>query len=91
VVLAQLQRVLTAAEARNEPPTAALAREILDGAVPAAPRRAPPTRASGIVAPSTGGARSREKMVWEWPDIGERSLQIRAVPGSRSISLVEHP
>jgi chromosomal replication initiator protein len=75
VVLAQLQRVLNAAEARNEPPTAALAREILDGVVPAAPRRAAPTRASGIVAPSAGGARSREKMVWEWPDIGERTLE----------------
>ena len=75
VVLAQVQRVLNAADARNEPPTAALAREILDGVVAAAPRRAAPTRSSGIVAPSTGGVRSREKMVWEWPDIGERTLE----------------
>ena len=78
VVLAQLQRVLNAAEARNESPTAALAREILDGVTPAAgppPRRAAAARSSGIVAPSVGGARSREKMVWEWPDIAERTLE----------------
>jgi chromosomal replication initiation ATPase DnaA len=78
VVLAQLQRVLNAAEARNEPPTAALAREVLDGIAPAAappPRRAAAPRSSGIVAPSVSGARSREKMVWEWPDIAERTLE----------------
>jgi hypothetical protein len=27
------------------------------------------------VAPSAAGARSREKMVWEWPDVGERALE----------------
>jgi chromosomal replication initiator protein DnaA len=78
VVLAQLQRVLNAAEARGEPPTAALAREVLDGVpAPAAapPRRPPPQRSSGIVAPSVSGARSREKMVWEWPDVGERAIE----------------
>ena len=77
VVLAQLQRVLNAAETRHAPPTAALAREVLDGVAPAAPaaRRPAAARSSGIVAPSAGGARSREKMVWEWPDIGERTLE----------------
>ena len=76
MVLAQLQRVLNAAEARHEPPTAALAREVLDGILPAAPpRRSGPHRTSGIVAPTAGGSRSREKMVWEWPDIGERLLE----------------
>jgi chromosomal replication initiator protein len=78
VVLAQLQRVLEAAGARHEPPTVGLAREVLDGVAPAAaqPARRPPAgRSSGIVAPSAGGARSREKMVWEWPDIGERTIE----------------
>jgi hypothetical protein len=78
VVLAQLQRVLNAAEARNQPPTAALAREILDGVpAPSAPRPRRPAgpRSSGIVAPSASGARSREKMVYEWPDIGERTIE----------------
>ena len=78
VVQAQLQRVLNAAEARQEPATAALAREILDGITPPAPaprRMAGTGRTSGIVAPSAAAARSREKMVWEWPDIGERTLE----------------
>ena len=79
VVQAQLQRVLNAAEARQVPATAALAREVLDGVAapaPAAERRAAPAaRTSGIVAPSVSAARSREKMVWEWPDLGERTLE----------------
>lgn len=77
VVLAQLQRVLNAADARHEPPTAALAREVLDGVPPAAPpaRRPPAQRSSGIVAPSVSAARSREKMIWEWPEIAERTIE----------------
>jgi chromosomal replication initiation ATPase DnaA len=76
--LGLLQRVLEAAGARGEPPTLALARETLDGppASPApAPRESATRRSSGIVAPSAAGTRSREKMVWEWPDIGERTLE----------------
>jgi chromosomal replication initiation ATPase DnaA len=76
--LALLQRVLDAAGASGAPATVALARETLDGpaAAPApAPREAAGKRSSGIVAPSAAGARSREKMVWEWPDIGERALE----------------
>jgi chromosomal replication initiator protein DnaA len=78
VVLAQLQRVLNAAEARHEPPTATLAREVLDGVPTAAappPRRPPAQRSSGIVAPSVSAARSREKMIWEWPEIAERTIE----------------
>ncbi|MFL5496023.1 MAG: DnaA ATPase domain-containing protein [Gemmatimonadales bacterium] len=75
-----VQRVLEAAEARGTAPTAGLAREILEGPASPAPSardaaRARPTRSSGIVAPTAGGARSREKMVWEWPDVGERVLE----------------
>jgi hypothetical protein len=32
-------------------------------------------RASGIVAPSAGGVRSREKIVWEWPDVAGRLIE----------------
>jgi chromosomal replication initiator protein len=76
-----LQRVLEAAEARGTAPTAGLAREVLEGPATPAPSRgdtgARPRspRSSGIVAPTAGGARSREKMVWEWPDVGERVLE----------------
>jgi chromosomal replication initiator protein len=69
-----LHRVLEAAEAKQVAPSARLAREVLDG-TPAAPSRRPGSRSSGIVAPTAGGARSREKMVWDWPDVGERVLE----------------
>jgi hypothetical protein len=83
MLAAQLQRVLNAAEARSVAPSVALAREVLDGVVPgppaeapvAQPRRAPGQRTSGIVAPTAGGSRSREKMVWEWPDVADRLLE----------------
>jgi chromosomal replication initiation ATPase DnaA len=83
VLLAQLQRVLNAAEARGVEPSVALAREILDGIPPGPPaeeaqppaRRPQGHRTSGIVAPTAGGARSREKMVWEWPDLADRVLE----------------
>jgi hypothetical protein len=83
VLLAQLQRVLNAAEARGVPPSAPLAREVLDGIPPGPPAeepapppsRRPAHRSSGIVAPTAGGARSREKMVWEWPELADRLLE----------------
>jgi chromosomal replication initiator protein len=72
-----VQRVLTTAEERQIPPTAALAREILEGLVPADATAAKrkPVRSSGIVAPSASGARSREKMIWEWPEVGDRLVE----------------
>jgi chromosomal replication initiator protein len=69
-----LHRVLEAAEAKQVAPSARLAREVLDG-TPAAPSRRSGSRSSGIVAPTAGGARSREKMVWDWPDVSERVLE----------------
>lgn len=72
--LALAQRVLNAAEANQVPPTAALAREVLEGAT-ARPRRTPPARPSGVAASSGAGVRSREKMVWEWPDLVARMIE----------------
>ena len=72
-----VQRVLAAAEERQIAPSAALAREVLEGLTPMPPEPAKraPSRSSGIVAPTAGGARSREKMVWEWPDVGDRIVE----------------
>jgi chromosomal replication initiator protein DnaA len=69
-----LQRVLNAAEAKEVSATAALAREVLEGAPAKPPRRSVAVRTSGIVAPVIG-ARSREKVVWDWPDVGDRILE----------------
>jgi chromosomal replication initiation ATPase DnaA len=70
-----LQRVVSAAETRNEAPSAALARELLEG-VPARPsRRSGGQRVSGVIALPAGTVRSREKMIWEWPDAGDRIVE----------------
>ena len=69
-----LQRVLNAAESKGVPPTAVLAREVLEAPAPRPPRRSTSVRTSGIVAPASG-ARSREKIVWDWPDVGDRIVE----------------
>jgi chromosomal replication initiator protein len=69
-----LQRVLNAAESKGVAPTAVLAREVLEAPAPKPPRRSTGVRTSGIVAPASG-ARSREKIVWDWPDVGERIVE----------------
>jgi chromosomal replication initiator protein DnaA len=69
-----LQRVLNAAESQGLAPTVALAREVLEAPAPKPPRRPAGSRSSGIVAPASG-ARSREKIVWDWPDVGDRIVE----------------
>jgi chromosomal replication initiator protein len=69
-----LQRVLNAAESKGVAPNAALAREVLEAPTPKPPRRSSAYRTSGIVAPASG-ARSREKIVWDWPDVGDRIVE----------------
>jgi chromosomal replication initiator protein len=71
---ALLQRVLDAAAARHVPPSPTLAREVLEDA-PAAPAPPPAGRASGIVVPGAGATRSREKTVWEWPQVADRVIE----------------
>ncbi|HEX2249580.1 MAG TPA: DnaA/Hda family protein [Gemmatimonadales bacterium] len=69
-----LQRVLNAAESQGVHPSAALAREVLEGSAPKPPRRPTTARTSGVLAPA-GGVRSREKMIWDWPDVGDRIVE----------------
>ena len=73
--LGLVQRVLNAADVQQVHPTASLAREVLEGVVPRPVRRSSPARVSGVLAPSSGGMRSREKMVWVWPDAAARILE----------------
>ncbi|HUR92969.1 MAG TPA: DnaA/Hda family protein [Gemmatimonadales bacterium] len=74
---ALLQRVLAAAEARSIPASAALARELLEEPAPPPlePRRPAAGRSSGIVPAGANATRSREKMVWEWPEVADRVIE----------------
>lgn len=76
-VQALIQRVLDAAGAKGVTASVALARELLEEPAPAAPasRRPAAPASSGIVAAGPGATRSREKMVWEWPEIGDRLIE----------------
>jgi chromosomal replication initiation ATPase DnaA len=69
-----VQRVLAAADADQEKPTAGLARQVLEGSPAAPARRSSSVRTSGLLSPS-GNLRSREKMVWDWPDIADRLIE----------------
>jgi chromosomal replication initiator protein len=73
---ALLQRVLDAAASKGVPASAALARELLEEPPPAAPApRRPSGRSSGIVGSGANATRSREKMVWEWPEVADRVIE----------------
>jgi chromosomal replication initiation ATPase DnaA len=70
-----VQRVIMAAEVQETVPSASLARELLEGPSSKTPSRARRVRASGVIAPTSGGARSHEKMVWTWPDASDRVIE----------------
>lgn len=72
-----VQRVVSAAAAQDGPLNAGLAREVLEGQPPreGGGRRTGGFRTSGIVVSSLGGVKSREKMVWDWPDVAERLVE----------------
>lgn len=70
---ALVQRVSDAAVAQEQPLSAGLAREVLEGKP--ASRRPSGFRTSGIVVSSLGGIRSREKMVWDWSDPADRVIE----------------
>ena len=73
---ALLQRVLEAASDKGVTPSAGFARAVIEGPAPApaAPQR-PSGRSSGLVAAGPSATRSREKMVWEWPEVSERVIE----------------
>jgi len=70
-----VQRVVGAAAAQDVPLSAGLAREVLEGQAPRDARRAAAPRPSGLVVSSLGGIKSREKIVWEWTDPGDRVIE----------------
>jgi chromosomal replication initiator protein len=70
-----VQRLVGAATAQEVPLTAGLAREVLEGQAPRDARRSGGLRTSGLVVSSLGGIKSREKMVWDWADVGDRLIE----------------
>lgn len=72
-----VQRVSDAAAAQDQPVSAGLAREVLEGqpAAGSGGRRTTGLRTSGLVVSSAGGVRSREKMVWDWPAATDRVIE----------------
>jgi len=69
------KRVLEAADARGLEPSAALARELIEGALPRLRRQSAGLRTSGVLVSPANAAQSREKMIWSWPDPGERLIE----------------
>ena len=74
-VQGMVQRLLSAADVQQRPLDAALARELLEGPPPPPAPARPMPRSSGVVRPSAGGLRSREKMLWDWPDAAALALE----------------
>ena len=75
-VLGLVQRLLGAAEAQNVAPSAGLAREVIEGPMSGSERKSGATRrSSGIVVTTSGGVKSAEKMVWDWPDLADRLME----------------
>ena len=75
-VLGLVQRILGAAEAQHIAPSAGLAREVIEGPVGGPERKSGASRrSSGIVVTTSGGVKSAEKMVWDWPDLADRLME----------------
>ncbi|HKI96621.1 MAG TPA: DnaA/Hda family protein [Gemmatimonadales bacterium] len=70
-----VQRVVSAAESQNESVSVSLARETLEGTGYAPRRASTGMRTSGIVVSPSGGIRSREKVVWTWPNPADRVIE----------------
>ena len=75
VLSGAVQRVLRAAEADGIDPDVAFARGVLEGGASVGARISSGVRTSGVIATPLVALRSREKVVWRWPDSGERLIE----------------
>jgi chromosomal replication initiator protein len=69
-----VQRVLAAADSQQQRISLPLARQVLEGSPAGPARRSSGMRTSGLLSP-TGALRSREKTVWDWPDVSDRLIE----------------
>jgi chromosomal replication initiator protein len=74
-ILEAAERVVGAAETRGAEPTVALARELLERQAPARSRTSIGLRTSGVLSSPFLTIRSREKVVWEWPEPVDRIVE----------------
>ena len=74
-VVGLVQRVFSSAEAQSAKPSASLAREMIEGALPRQRRTSAQMRTSGVLISPSGGIRRREKMSWNWPDPADRLIE----------------
>ena len=74
-VVGLVQRVFNSAESQGAKPTASFAREMIEGALPRQRRTSARMRTSGVLISPSGGVRSREKMIWSWPDPADRLIE----------------
>ncbi len=70
-----VQRVFRAAQAEDREPDLAFVSALLEGAAPVPNRMAQRVRTSGILISPMGSVRSREKVVWDWPDQSDRVIE----------------
>jgi len=70
-----VQRVVRAAQAEDREPDLAFVSSILEGTTPAPQRSSTRVRTSGILVSPVGSVRSREKVVWDWPDQSDRVIE----------------
>jgi chromosomal replication initiation ATPase DnaA len=73
-VHALVQRVLRAAEAGRTEPSHALARQVLEAPAARTATKPGPVRV-GVVGPTLGGSRLKEKLVDEWPTVADRLIE----------------
>jgi len=70
-----VQRVLHSADSQQVKPSAALARDVLEGGPRVVRKGSTPGRAVSVSAASSGGVRSHEKTIWTWPTLADRVIE----------------
>ncbi len=70
-----VQRVLHSADSQQTRPSAALAREVLEGGARVVRKSTGAGRSISVSAASSGGVKSREKTVWSWPTLSDRVIE----------------
>ncbi len=70
-----VKRVLEAADSKGTSASVATARELIEGTAPKGRRPSARMRTSGVVIAPSGGIKSREKLIWNWPDPSERLIE----------------